>query len=60
MNLGNLIENAVKEMTKEEQKEEDEDIEDEIDSYEEAGNLLKEEDYEEYNDFIESELAADA
>lgn len=58
MNLGNLIENAVKEMARQEAKEEDEDIEDEIDSYEDAG-LLKEEDFEEYKDFIEEEASED-
>lgn len=58
MNLGNLIENAVKEMARQEAKEEDEDIEEEIDSYEDA-DALKEEDFEEYRDFIEDELEAD-
>lgn len=59
MNLGNLIENAVKEMARQEAKEEDEDIEEEIDSYEDA-DALKEEDFEEYRDFIEDELNEDA
>ena len=59
MNLGNLIENAVKEMARQEAKEEDEDIEEEIDSYEDA-DALKEEDFEEYRDFIEDELDKDA
>lgn len=59
MNLGNLIENAIKEMARQEAKEEDEDIEEEIESYEEAG-MLKEEDFEEYQDFIEDEIEADA
>ena len=59
MNLGNLIENAVKEMAKQEAKEEDEDIEEEIASYEEA-DLLKEEDFSEYQDFIEDEIEEDA
>ena len=58
MNLGNLIENAVKEMARQEAKEEDEDIEEEIESYEEAG-LLKEEDFEEYQEFIEDEIEDD-
>lgn len=57
-NLGNLIENAVKEMTLQEQKEEDEDIEDEILNYEDV-EALKEEDFEEFNDFIEKELEED-
>ena len=51
MNLGNLIENAIKEMAKEEAKEEDEDIEDEIMSLDEI-NLLKDEDFAEYGDFL--------
>ena len=59
MNLGNLIENAVKEMVRQEAQEEDEDIEEEIDSYEDA-DALKEEDFEEYRDFIEDELDDDA
>ena len=58
MNLGNLIENAVKEMAKEEAKAEDEDIEEEIESYE-AADALKEEDFEEYWDFIEDESDED-
>ena len=53
MNLGNLIENAVKEMAREEAKEEDEDIEEEL-NYEELSSL-KDEDYEEYLDFIEEQ-----
>lgn len=57
-NLGNLIENAVKEMTLQEQKEEDEDIEDEILNYEDV-EALKEEDFEEFNEFIEKELEED-
>ena len=58
MNLGNLIENAVKEMAKEEAKEEDEDIEEEL-SYD-GLDELKDEDYEDYNDFIEEEELSDA
>jgi len=58
MNLGNLIENAVKEMARQEAKEEDEDIEEEIESYEDA-DALKEEDFEEYWDFIEDETSED-
>jgi hypothetical protein len=53
MNLGNLIENAVKEMTLQEMKEEDEDIEDEL-SIEEIEEL-KDEDFEAFNDFVEEE-----
>lgn len=58
MNLGNLIENAVKEMARQEAKEEDEDIEEDVESYEDA-DVLKEEDFEEYRDFIEDETDAD-
>ena len=58
MNLGNLIENAIKEMAKEEAKEEDEDIEDEIMSLDEI-NLLKDEDFAEYGDFLEEQSDED-
>ena len=58
MNLGNLIESAVKEMAKQEAKEEDEDIEDEIMSLEEIDHL-KDEDFEDYTDFLEEEAEAD-
>ena len=53
MNLGNLIENAVKQMAIEESKEEDEDVEEEL-SFEEI-EALKDEDFEEYGDFIEEQ-----
>ena len=53
MNLGNLIENAVKQMAIEESKEEDEDIEEEL-SFEEI-EALKDKDFEEYGDFIEEQ-----
>lgn len=58
MNLGNLIENAVKEMAKEENKEEDEDIEEDltIDEIEQ----LKDEDFEDHKEFLEDESASDA
>ena len=58
MNLGNLIEGAVREMVREENKEEDEDIDDELldfDSIEE----IKDEDFQEFNDFIEDEMNDD-
>lgn len=58
MNLGNLIEGAVREMIREENKEEDEDIDDEIlnfDSIEE----IKDEDFQEFNDFVEEEALDD-
>lgn len=57
MNLGNLIENAVKEMAKEEAKEEDEDIEEEL-SLDQL-DALKDEDFEEYNQFIQDEALED-
>ena len=58
MNLGNLLEGAVREMFREENKEEDEDIDDEIldfDSIEE----IKDEDFQEFNDFVEEETLDD-
>lgn len=58
MNLGNLIENAVKQMAEQEAKEEDEDAEDEM-SMEEL-EALRDEDFISYNDFIEEEEEADA
>ena len=57
MNLGNLIENAVKEMARQEAKEEDEDIEDELNL--EEIEALKDEDFENYNEFIEEESESD-
>ena len=59
MNLGNLIENAVKEMAKAENKEEDEDIEDEIMTMEELDEL-KDEDFMEQNEFLDNESSIDA
>lgn len=58
MNLGNLIENAIKEMAKEEAKEEDEDIEDEIMTLDDI-DQLKDEDFEDYGDFLEDEAESD-
>ena len=58
MNLGNLIESAIKEMAKEEAKEEDEDIEDEIMTLDDV-DLLKDEDFEAYGDFLDEEAEAD-
>ena len=58
MNLGNLIESAIKEMAKEEAKEEDEDVEDEIMSLEDVEHL-RDEDFEEYGDFLDDEAEAD-
>lgn len=57
MNLGNLIENAIKEMQRQEEKEEDEDI-DEDDLTLEALDELKDEDFEEFNEFEEDEELA--
>ena len=53
MNLGNLIENAVKEMAAQEAKEEDEDIEEDL-SLEEI-EALRDQDYLEFSDFIDAE-----
>ena len=53
MNLGNLIENAVKEMAMQEAKEEDEDVEEDL-SLEEI-EALRDQDYLEFSDFIDSE-----
>jgi hypothetical protein len=58
MNLGNLIEGAVREMIREENKEEDEDIEDEELDLEEI-EQIKDEDYSEFVDFVEGESAND-
>lgn len=58
MNLGNLIESAIKEMAKEEAKEEDEDIEDDIMSLEEI-DQLRDEDFSDYNAFLDEESEAD-
>ena len=57
MNLGNLIENAVKQMAQEEAKEEDEDVEEEL-SYDELSEL-KDEDFVEYQEFLEEEELSD-
>lgn len=57
MNLGNLIENAVKEMARLESKEEDEDTEDDLDI--EEIEALKDEDFEDYNEFLDEEISAD-
>ena len=58
MNLGNLIENAVKQMAQEEAKEEDEDIDDEELTLEEI-ETLKDEDFEAFDDFVEDEVETD-
>ena len=57
MNLGNLIENAVKQMVEQESKEEDEDVEEEL----EYDNLdeLKDEDFADFGEFIEEEELSD-
>lgn len=57
MNLGNLIENAVKQMAIEESKEEDEDIEEEI-TFDEL-EALRDEDFADYGDFIEEQEMED-
>ena len=58
MNLGNLIEGAVREMVREENKEEDEDIDDEILDFESIEEI-KDEDFGEFADFVEDEVQTD-
>ena len=57
MNLGNLIENAVKEMAKQEAKEEDEDTDDELE-YDNIDTLI-DEDFIEHKQFLEDEAELD-
>jgi hypothetical protein len=57
MNLGNLIESAVKEMARQEAKEEDEDIDDEL-AYDTIDSLI-DEDFIEHNQFLEDEADLD-
>lgn len=59
MNLGNLIENAVKQMAAEEAKEEDEDIEDEEITLEQL-DVLRDEDFSEFYDMVDEEVEEDA
>lgn len=61
MNLGNLIENAVKQMAREEAKPSEEDIDEEEITLESLSNevTLSDEDYEEYGDFIEQQVEED-
>ena len=57
MNLGNLIENAVKQMVAQESKEEDEDVDDELEY--DTLDELKDEDFSEFGEFIEEEELSD-
>lgn len=57
MNLGNLIENAIKAMAQEEAKEEDEDIDDEL-NYDNIDELV-DEDFIEHNQFLEDDADLD-
>ena len=57
MNLGNLIESAVKEMAKQEAKEEDEDIDEELE-YDNIDTLI-DEDFIEHKQFLEDEADLD-
>ena len=57
MNLGNLIENAVKQMVEQEAKEEDEDVDDELEY--DTLDELKDEDFSEFGEFIEEEELSD-
>jgi hypothetical protein len=58
MNLGNLIENDIKEMAKEESKAEDEDIEDEL-NYDNIDELV-DEDFVDHAAFLDEEVDLDA
>lgn len=61
MNLGNLIDNAVKEMTRQEEKEEDEDDDDDLtlDDLDTIKQEIVDADFEDYNEFLESEQLSD-
>lgn len=60
LNLGNLIENAVRQMSREEDKEEDEDTDQEVENlFQEDLSDLADEDFTEHYDFIEEERAKD-
>ena len=59
MNLGNLIENALRTMKHEEEKEEDDETDDEEIDDENLDDILTDEDFEDHNDFIEDEITAD-
>lgn len=58
MNLGNLIDNAIKSMASEEAKEEDEDIEEKTMNYDNIEELV-DEDFIEHNQFIEDDAELD-
>lgn len=61
MNLGNLIEGAIKTMSREEAKEEDEDIDDEdIFDDDQLEHIVQDSDFEDHYDFLEQERDADA
>lgn len=59
MNLGNMIENAVKQMVDEDNREEDEDVEDEIMNMDTL-ETLKDQDFAEFSDFEDAEAEEDA
>lgn len=58
LNLGNLIEGAIKQLKVEEAKQEDEDIDDELED-EDLEEILKDKDFEEHYDFLEDEKDVD-
>ena len=58
MNLGNLIESAVKQMVEEESKEEDEDTDDEELTFEEVEGL-QDKDFQDFDDFLDEEEQSD-
>lgn len=61
MNLGNLIESALKALQREAEREEDEDIDDDDDEIFNMDNIddLKDSDFEEHYDFLDDEAEAD-
>lgn len=63
MNLGNLIDNAVKEMVRQEEKEEDEDNDDDELTLEDLDNIKNQEiedaDFEDYSEFLDGEQLSD-
>ena len=58
-NLGNLIENAVKEMMRQENKEEDSEADDEENLTMDEVESIKDEDFAEYTEFVEDEAEQD-
>lgn len=59
MNLGNLIENAVKQMSEESSRAEDTDEEDEELTLDNVDKVITDDDFEDFNEFIEGQEAND-